>query len=311
MSDLGQLRLPLSDDVSAAELERMVAALQQTGQYEVLRRFEPPARYADPDDSETRTALAVDVETTGLDSTRDRIIQFSAVPFSYAPDTARIYTVGQPATYYEDPGFDIRPEITALTGISNDTVAGQRIDDNDVNRLAESADLVIAHNARFDRGFVEPRLPIFETKAWACSWSEVPWPMGAQSTRLEFLLYKHCGLFFAAHTADADCLALIHLLATPFESGELPMAHLLAASRRSTLRIWATGAPYDRKDQLKARQYHWNSGDDGRPKAWYRDLAEDEGPAELDWLREQVYGGREGQWRTETFGADRRFSARA
>jgi len=32
-------------------LERMVSALKQTGNYEVLRRFEPPARYTPPDGS--------------------------------------------------------------------------------------------------------------------------------------------------------------------------------------------------------------------------------------------------------------------
>jgi DNA polymerase-3 subunit epsilon len=134
--------------------------------------------------------------------------------------------------------------------------------------------------------------------------------MGAQSAKLEFLLYKHCGLFFAAHTADGDCLALIHLLATPFETGELPMAYLLEAAQRRTLRLWATGAPFEKKDLLKARHYQWNPGDDGRPKAWHRDLPESEGEAELAWLCEHVYDGREGLWRIETYGAERRFSNR-
>ncbi len=30
-------------------LERMVSALQQTGRFEVLRRFEPPAQYSPPE----------------------------------------------------------------------------------------------------------------------------------------------------------------------------------------------------------------------------------------------------------------------
>ena len=62
-------------------LERMVSALQQTGRFEVLRRFEPPARYSPPDGSALSTAVAVDVETTGRDNQHDHILQFSAVPF--------------------------------------------------------------------------------------------------------------------------------------------------------------------------------------------------------------------------------------
>ncbi len=290
-------------------LERMVSALQQTGRFEVLRRFEPPGQYAAPEGARLSTAIAVDVETTGLDSQNDRIIQFSGVPFEYAPDTGRIYRVGTPLTYLEDPGIEIPDYITHLTGIATESVSGQHIDEAAVAAAAGPADLVIAHNAQFDRGFVERRLPIFKSKPWACSLTEVPWPIGTGSAKLEFLMYKHCGLFFGAHTAESDCLALIHLLATPFESGELPMQLLLEASRRRTLRIWAIGAPFDKKDLLKARHYLWNPGDDGRYKAWYRDLPEPDGPAEYDWLRDQIYQRLDTPWKTETFGAERRYKS--
>jgi DNA polymerase-3 subunit epsilon len=291
-------------------LERMVSALQQTGRFEVLRRFEPPGRYSPPDGAHLSTAVVVDVETTGRDNQRDHIIQFSAVPFEYAPATGRIYGVGAPLTYLEDPGVEIPAEITQLTGISPEAVRGQRIDEAAVAALVEPADLVIAHNAQFDRGFLELRVPIFRYKDWACTLTEVPWPIGTGSAKLEFLMYKQCGLFFGAHTAESDCLAVIHLLATPFETGELPMKLLLEAASKRTLRIWATGAAFDKKDVLKARHYLWSPGEDGRPKAWYRDLPEDDGPPELAWLQANVYGGRRGLWKTESLGAESRFSSR-
>ena len=289
-------------------LERMASALQQTGQYEILRRFEPPGVYSPPDGSKLSTAIAVDVETTGRDNQRDSILQLSVVPFKYSPATGRIYGVGAPLTYLEDPGVEIPVEITQLTGITAEAVRGLHIDEAAVVAQAHAAELVIAHNAQFDRGFLERRLPVFQSKPWACTLSEVPWPIGTGSAKLEFLMYKHCGLFFGAHTAESDCLAVIHLLATPFETGELPMKLLLEASRRRTLRIWATNAPFDKKDLLKARHYLWSPGDDGRPKAWYRDLPEPDGEAEFEWLRRSVYDGRDG-WKQETYGAERRFSS--
>ncbi|MGQ0600105.1 MAG: 3'-5' exonuclease [Anaerolineales bacterium] len=292
------------------DLENMVAALQQTGEYEVLRRFQPRRQYAGPDDTECYTALAVDVETTGTDPQHDHILQFSGVPFEYSPASGQIYRIGEPLTFLEDPGVPIPAEISRLTGLSAEVVRGQRIDDARVNALVEKATLVIAHHARFDRCFLEQRLPIFAHKPWACSLTEVAWPMGTGSTKLEFLLYKHCGLFFAAHTAEADCLALIHLLATPFPSGELPMAQLLHAARQQTLRIWATDAAFAKKDLLKARHYLWNPGQNGKPKAWYRDVSEAEGDAEVEWLRQQIYDGRAGMWKTEQFGAKQRYSNR-
>ena len=288
-------------------LERMASALQQSGRFEVLRRFEPPTRYAPPDGARLGLALAVDVETTGLDHERDRIIQLSAVPFEYALRTGRIYGVGAPLTYFEDPGVPIPDHITHLTGIDDDAVRGQRIDDEAVTRLARQARLVIAHNAAFDRAFLERRLPVFRAKPWACSLTEVPWPAG--TAKLEFLMYKQCGLFFGAHRAESDCQALIHLLATPFETGELPMKLLLDSARRQTLRIWATGAPFIKKDLLKERRYQWFPGDDNRAKGWYRDLPEADGPAEMDWLKANVYAGQEPTWEIETIGAERRFSS--
>jgi DNA polymerase III subunit epsilon len=289
-------------------LERMAAALRQTGNYEVLRRFEPPERYAAPDGAALATAVVVDVETTGLDCQRNRIIQLSAVPFDYAPATGQIYGVGPALTYLEDPGVPIPPEITQLTGISQEAVRGQQIDDEAVARLVAPADLIIAHNAQFDCGFVERRLPVFQGKPWACTLTQVPWPIGAGSAKLEFLMYKQCGLFFGAHTAESDCRAVIHLLATPFADGQLPLALLLEAAGRRTLRIWATGAAFEKKDALKARHYQRSPGDDGRPKAWFRDLPEAEGWGEYAWLKSNISGGVAGKWKSETFGAESRFS---
>jgi hypothetical protein len=51
-------------------LERMVSALQQTGWFEVPRRFEPRAQYSPSDGSYLSMAVVVDVETTGRDQQR-------------------------------------------------------------------------------------------------------------------------------------------------------------------------------------------------------------------------------------------------
>jgi DNA polymerase III subunit epsilon len=46
--------------------------------------------------------------------------------------------------------------------------------------------LVIAHNADFDRRFLERRVPAFATKHWACSRSDIDWKAeGIRSSALE------------------------------------------------------------------------------------------------------------------------------
>jgi DNA polymerase-3 subunit epsilon len=295
-----------------AALERIAGALDSTGAFRVARRFEPRARYAEPDGTPTYRALYADVETTGLDTEKDDIIQFALLPFDYAPSTGQIYAVGEPLVQMEDPGRPIPPEITVLTGIWDADVAGRRIDEQAVAALAAEASLVIAHNAGFDRPLVERRLPLFRGMPWACSQVEVPWAEhGIAAAKLEFVLFKHCSVFFEGHRADHDCYAALHALATPFASGELPFALLLQSSRRRTVRIWAVDAPYEARVALKGRGYRWSPGECGRPKAWYVDRREEEVEAETAWLREAVYPGRRGSpWRIRAFGAVDRYSVR-
>lgn len=154
--------------------ERIAAELEATGNFRVLRRFVPPGRYHQGDGSPTASALVVDVETTGLDPTRDRIIEFCGVPFEYERESGRILEVGPAESLLEDPGRPIPAEISRLTGITDEMVAGKTIDEAAVARLAAGAGLIIAHNAAFDRPFVDRRLAAFKDKAWACSRRKSP-----------------------------------------------------------------------------------------------------------------------------------------
>lgn len=297
----------MSDDPEA-----MARELEATGRYRVLRRLEPRNRWHDPDGSELRTALVVDVETTGLDPDRDAVIQFCGIPFTYDPASGRIFTVGTPYTGYEDPGRPIPAFVTRLTGITDADVAGQRLDEAAIGALVEPAVLVIAHNASFDRPFLDRRLPaIFSGKHWACSVEGIPWDRyGIPSRRLEYLLYQRHRLFFDAHSAVTDCQALLHALAEPFEDGVLPLALLLDGARKRWLRIWAVGSPIEQKDLLKARGYRFNGSGGRHAKTWYKELAEGpESEAELAWLRETIYGGGEG-WQVEKLDPKARYARR-
>lgn len=294
------------------DLERMAEALRVSGRFQVLKRIERRACYNSPGGVSLRSALYVDVETTGLNAERDAIIQYSGVIFEYSPETGKVYNLGESTMFFEDPGRPIPPEVTAKTGITNEMVAGQRIDDARLTETVKPVSLVIAHNAAFDRPFLERRLPVFCEKYWACSQTDVPWPdEGFDSAKLEYLLFKHCRAFYQAHRADEDCYAGIHLLATPLPSGELPLRVLLQSARRTTIRIWAVESPFEAKDVLKARRYTWNAGTDGRPKAWYIEVSEERVDQECAWLRERVYGGRKPPVKMDKLDARTRFSKRA
>ncbi|MDB4909118.1 MAG: hypothetical protein JWO05_3902 [Gemmatimonadetes bacterium] len=269
--------------------EQMAAALRDTGRYRVVERLEKRASYTDRRCTEPRTGLFIDVETTGLDPALDRIIQVALLPFTFDRE-GNVYEVQECVTMLEDPGIPIPPEVTKLTGITQEDVAGKHIDDARVDELATASQLVIAHHARFDRAFVDRRFDAFREHHWACSMEDVPWAEhGITSAKLEWLAFAHCGVFYDSHRADADCHMGLHLLATPLPNGEIALASLLRSARVKMVRVWAESSPFDSKDLLKRRGYRWNPEGRGHAKTWYRELPEEKVEAEMQWLAAEVY----------------------
>ncbi|MEP9400117.1 3'-5' exonuclease [Mesorhizobium sp. KR2-14] len=267
----------------------MVRHLQATGRYRILKKLEPRSVTAAARAGFPLRGVIVDTETTGLNHRKDEIIEIGIIAFTF--DEAG--NLGDVIGVYggvQQPSISIPPEITRLTGITDDLVAGQMIDVHQLRALVEPADLVIAHNAGFDRPFCETFSPIFAGKAWACSVSEVDWASrGFEGTKLGYLVGQ-AGYFHKGHRAVDDCFALLEVLAQ--DGGELarsPFAELYAASQRSCVRIFAANSPFDMKDHLKARGYRWSDGSDGRPKSWWIELAEDALENELRYLRSEIY----------------------
>jgi len=53
--------------------------------------------------------------------------------------------------------------------------------------------------------------------------------------------------------------------------------------------VWAAGAPYGKRAILKGRGYRWSDGNDGRPKSWYADVADNALESERRYLRDEIY----------------------
>jgi DNA polymerase-3 subunit epsilon len=270
--------------------EKLAAVLEATGDYRVLRRLKPRAVIHQPDDEPTRVAIFLDLETTGLDPTKDEIIEIAMVPFTYGINNGRLYEVREPFQQLRQPASPITADINALTGITNEMVAGKTIDPADISRFIGTSSLIVAHNAGFDRPFAERFWSGFTDAAWACSMTQIPWKdEGSSGVGLEYLA-MNSGFFFDAHRATDDCLAAIELLARPLpKAGTSAMTALLAAARKTTCRIWAENSPFDLKDHLKARGYRWNDGSDARPRAWYVDVPEENVVNELTFLKAEIY----------------------
>src|SRR5579859_3662860 len=96
-------------------LEAMAEALQASGDYRVLRRLDPHSFIKPRDGSKTHLGLFLDVETTGLDSWRDEVIELALVPFIFSDD-GKIFDVLDKFQSFQQPSEPISPKITELTG---------------------------------------------------------------------------------------------------------------------------------------------------------------------------------------------------
>jgi DNA polymerase-3 subunit epsilon len=270
-------------------LEAMARQLEASGRYRLLRRFETCTLFPVDNAALLKDGLYVDTETTGTDAARDEIIELAMVPFKYDAE-GRLCAVGEPFVALREPKVPISEEITRITGITNEMVAGQSIDPNAVAAFIAQAAVVVAHNAQFDRRFVERLYEGFKLKGWACSMSQVDWKgEGFEGTKLSYLA-RQCGFFFDGHRAQNDCLAGLEILGRPLKSGRTALAHMLETARKPSCRIWAERSPFEQKDKLKARGYRWNGEEGPAPKAWYIDVDDADRQAELDYLAQEIYG---------------------
>jgi DNA polymerase III subunit epsilon len=297
----------LENDVTLAA---MAEALAKSANYRVLRRLVPRTTFSPSMGQRTKTGILLDVETTGLDQRKDEVIELGMVKFDYLPD-GRVAGLRDVFSSFNEPSEAIPSEITALTGITNEMVAGQHIDEAAVSSFADEAVIVIAHNASFDRKFAERYWPIFQRKAWGCSATEVEWRKhGFEGSRLGYLL-NGAGFFHQAHRSVDDCHALLEILALELPTTGTPaLAVLLEQARKKTMRVWAEQSPFDLKDSLKRRGYRWSDGSDGRPRSWYIDVDESELNDEIAFLRTEIYL-RDMEPRFQTLTAFDRFSIRA
>ena len=290
-----------------ADVELLLESLKGLG-YRFTRLLVERATYlAEPTNTKMLRAVILDTETTGTDYMQDKIIELGMVAFDYCPRTGMIGDVHGTFNQLEDPGFPIPPESTKVHHITDDMVEGKYINDDEVEAFIDSASIIIAHNAKFDRRFVESRFPIFKSKPWACSFAQIDWTAeGLGSSKLEFLAYRS-GFHYDGHRASVDCHALLEVLhCAPTESGILPMKQMLDSARLKEYKVAALQAPFESKDLLKSRGYRWNA----ERKVWHTVIQESLFETEAEWLKAEVYNNKKCKIEREKVDALNRFSDR-
>ncbi len=128
--------------------------------------------------------VAFDLETTGLHADRDRITEIGAVLMQDGKELDRFQT-------FADPGMPIPAEVTRLTGIRNEDVAGAPSEEAAVRAFLDFAGdrVLCAHNADFDLGFL----------AEACKRYDIPF----DPTGVDTLILSQSLLPIKKHSLDS------------------------------------------------------------------------------------------------------------
>ena len=264
-----------------------IKSIQTSENNIILKNLGEPAPELLITSQECISIVFLDTETTGVNRTNDKIIELALKVATFEKSSGMIISIDQVYESFNDPGEEISQEITMLTGIGNDMVQGQSIDWGMVDTVLKDADIVVAHNASFDRAFLDKHSSVSPTKIWACSINDIDWlGRGFSSAKQELLCYWH-GFYFEAHRAMNDVDALIHLLTHPSYDIDRPLLELIENSQKPTYVIFATNFNYDpvKKDIVKANKYKWNPEE----KIWYKNVTFDILESEKEWLTGVIY----------------------
>jgi len=204
-----------------------------------------------------KTVMIVDLETAGLDRDQDEVVELGYVLWSVEQRTiiecysALLLGEGNAA----EPFNAIPPAARAL-GTEPEiawTIAGQ---------AAQQADLILAHQADFDRAFVVREAARYEGAAelsrlpFVCTLEDMVWPVASAYRSLVAIALAHGVAVTSAHRAVNDCLLLSRLLERLDDAEDRLHLALQRASRPKAEFIARTA--YKDKDLVKAAGFHWN-----------------------------------------------------
>lgn len=174
----------------------------------------------------------LDVETTGLSPVTDEIIELALYLFEFQRETGEITRIVDQYVGLREPVKSIPRAASRIHGIYHRDVKGKCLDYGRVEEMLHRAELLVAHNASFDRSFVVRLFPVCDQKPWLCSMRGINWKQkGFASAGLQRLLEAHQINVHRAHRAEDDVKAALKLLAQFDQNGKVYFRELLEKHR--------------------------------------------------------------------------------
>lgn len=167
--------------------------------------------------------VIVDVETTGMSPRNgDEVVEIGIILFRYNAVHHDEVEVVETYEALREPTDPIPKSVMRIHGITNDMVLGKKLDYEKMKSIFSRAEFVVAHNAGFDRSFLQELFPMSIDLPWKCSCFGIPWKKHGLENRQLGTLRDYFGIKHdEAHRALADCQVVLEALKRPRHLKEL------------------------------------------------------------------------------------------
>jgi DNA polymerase-3 subunit epsilon len=209
-------------------------------------------------------ALLLDTETSGLNPATDHVIEVAATIFNLE--------FNAPETIFSSLCFSETNTAEAINQIPAELLAKAPPAEAvwaHVMKMASLCDVVIAHNAEFDRSFSPPDM---QALTWICSLYDIEWPKGKAGSNLVATALAHGVPVHSAHRAFADVDVMSRLFTRVGEMGADWETMFRRAMRPK--KLFYSLASYDDRAIVKAHGFMWDPSRFG--KNWAKRMAVDD-----------------------------------
>jgi DNA polymerase-3 subunit epsilon len=209
--------------------------------------------------------LIVDTETTGLTPAKGRCIEVGAVLF-HVPCRAVLSQLSFLLPCSSNPAERVNGIAAAVTRLEQPRDQFLAC----LEAMAAAADVLVAHNAAFDRQwFGREELPPLQ-RPWLCSMEDIRWPAERHlraTPSVRDLALAYGVPVWAAHRALTDCIYIAQVFEREAQLEALLQQALLPR------KLYRARLPYDQRHLAKEAGFRWNEGVQG---AWSKRLTEAE-----------------------------------
>lgn len=231
----------------------------------------------------------IDLETLGTDPKIHPILEIGILKGSFTAEEG-ITEIIESYGSLNDPLAPLPEELSRSLGVTSEALNSQFINWQHVLELIKDCDVIICHNSRLKRSFLEMQTPDYIQEKckeipFACLVKDIDWAAkGLDAAHLKLLNYE-LGFFFDSKRVLTHCWASLNLLIqVPNAFAELKMN----VKKRGII-VCIVDTKLDRDSLLKLKKYAFTNGSKRFPKCWWAMIQEEDLNQEMRFLTNEIF----------------------